>query len=231
MVASNFHASPPLLRWLATDSSLAVQHQVALNPSTPPDVLVTLSHHPSEDIRWTVARNWVTPPEILMSLANDPKDFVRASVADHPHTPPILLAQLANDPTHSVHRSVANNPHTPPTISAQLVPQASADCATDLEQLPPHRLLEILIYAIAGEIALVFATLMTHHIAISCIILTALLGEGVWIGIHIAGLPTLWQLCHPRKAWWMAHTGQHLARDYEATLQNFSALPRASHDP
>lgn len=29
-------------------------------------------------------------------------------------------------------------------------------------------------------------------------------------------VPSLWQLLHPRKAWWMAHTGRRIAEEYEA---------------
>lgn len=37
--------------------------------------------------------------------------------------------------------------------------------------------------------------------------------------------PSLWQLRHPRKAWWMAHTGRKIVDEYEAACEE--ALRRA----
>lgn len=46
------------------------------------------------------------------------------------------------------------------------------------------------------------------------------LAWGIWLAMLLTvgwiWHPTWWQLRHPRRAWWMAHTGQALARRYEA---------------
>jgi len=48
----------------------------------------------------------------------------------------------------------------------------------------------------------------------------------VWMGLGLIalfqGLPTVWQLRHPRQAWWMAHTGKRVLAEevaYEAELR------------
>ena len=59
-----------------------------------------------------------------------------------------------------------------------------------------------------------------NHLWTPAILLSGLLGGFILFLRH--GLPTVWQLRHPRQAWWMAHTGRRVVAEeaaYEAELR------------
>ena len=68
--------------------------ELASDPNTPVDVLVTLSSSNSTDVRAAVAANWSTPEAILESLASDPKSKVKSYLAVNPNASISLLTEL-----------------------------------------------------------------------------------------------------------------------------------------
>jgi hypothetical protein len=70
---------------------------LALQESTPPDVLVELATAGERTLRWAVASNPHTPPATLAALAKDESDLVRAALTWNPAFPDEHLPQLARD--------------------------------------------------------------------------------------------------------------------------------------
>ncbi len=97
-----------------------VRSEVAVNTSTPSDVLELLAKDHNDSVRRCVAINDVTPSEVLVSLANDEDWYVRFCVSENVHTPPNILVILAKDSNISVRLGVSKNLHTPPDTLAML---------------------------------------------------------------------------------------------------------------
>ena len=96
-----------LLRTWGPDS-LYVRKGVAVNPSTPLDVLRLLGNEVTESmwfVRAAVAENPNTPVDTLRILGNEATEsswLVRQAVAQNPSTPPDVLRLLGNKKTESV---------------------------------------------------------------------------------------------------------------------------------
>ena len=66
--------------------------ELALNPNTPQDILITLSQDKDKDVRCRVAKNLNTPNEILQELSNDKNNEVRQFALKN--------MEKLNDPSH-----------------------------------------------------------------------------------------------------------------------------------
>ena len=66
--------------------------ELALNPNTPQDILITLSQDKDKDVRCRVAKNPNTPNEILQELSNDKNNEVRQFALKN--------MEKLNDPSH-----------------------------------------------------------------------------------------------------------------------------------
>jgi len=72
--------------------------ELAYNPNTPPETLVTLATDEDSCVRWGVAKNPNTPVETLEFLATDKNSYVRCCVAINPNvTEEILLMVKAKN--------------------------------------------------------------------------------------------------------------------------------------
>lgn len=105
---------PEALALLAADLySSDVRYSVAINPATPPEMLVTLS----QDEHWAVRRGAVESPNVtrgmLARLSADSAPEVRVAVAEQKATPADVLAVLAGDESSEVAKRVARHPGTP----------------------------------------------------------------------------------------------------------------------
>jgi len=99
-----------------------VRYWVAMNPSTPVDLLRLLGNEATESewsVRKAVTKNPSTPEDTLRALGNPKTEsdgYVRHGVAQNPNTPEDTLRLLGNKKTESdgnVRQSVAQNPNTP----------------------------------------------------------------------------------------------------------------------
>ena len=70
---------------------------IAGNRSSPANVLALLAFHESVDVRIAVGENFSTPTEVLRHLACDESDDVRFNLADNHNVPVEILKILAND--------------------------------------------------------------------------------------------------------------------------------------
>jgi hypothetical protein len=62
---------------------------------------------------------------------------------------------------------------------------------------------------------------MFHEAIVGLVAFVIMLVSGSYFITLLYGRPTLWQIRHPRKAWWMAHTGKSVLAEevkYEAEL-------------
>jgi hypothetical protein len=77
-----------------------MRQNIAMNPSTPPDVLRQFAEDPW--LRQVIPSNPSTPPDILEQLADDINWIIRNYVALNPSTPVNVLKKLAGDVNDSV---------------------------------------------------------------------------------------------------------------------------------
>ncbi len=142
--AGNELTSSDRLTELATDSN-ELARQVALNPSTPPEVLQKLAHSSDATTRQHVAANPNTPTDVLLSLGSEfPEALLDNPIfslllLENPNlvheiplstlrsllkcetVPVSLLEQAANNSDMAVQLAVATNVHTPQTVLAKLM--------------------------------------------------------------------------------------------------------------
>ncbi len=85
------------------------QRLVALNPSTPPDVLGRLAENAHWYGRVGVAKSTMTPEETVRKLATDDDYEVRWTVASRPDAPKEVLSQLAEDEKRRVRSAASEN--------------------------------------------------------------------------------------------------------------------------
>lgn len=129
-VAKNPLAPPNVLRLLAEEQGghRQVVWYVGANPSTPVDVLETLTNDTSSYIRQHVAQNSSLPTYLIEKLADDPEVMVRAYVATNPSTPALigdaLLRNLATDSWWAARKTIAIYPRTPTNILNKLAHDA-----------------------------------------------------------------------------------------------------------
>jgi len=108
-------------------------HELAVNPSTSPEILKGLADKDLEYIpdrgngfiRVWVAGNPSTPVEVLEMLGNTDAKRVRSHVAGNPSTPVELLMILAEDAEEVVRKSVAKNINTPVEVLNRLADDRS----------------------------------------------------------------------------------------------------------
>jgi hypothetical protein len=125
-VAMNTSTPPDVLELLAKDSNDTVRRGVAMNYVTPSDILFSLAHDEDWYVRFRVSENTNTPPNILVILAKDSNISVRLGVSKNLHTPPDTLAMLAKDVEKYVRLGVAENVNTPPDALSHLTKDAYA---------------------------------------------------------------------------------------------------------
>lgn len=104
----------------STSSDKHVRGSVAMNPSTPADVLARMSTDSDDNVRYHVAKNPNTPASALARMSGDPDEYVRRSVAKNPNTPADALARLSADSSADVRHCVAGKSSTPADVLAKL---------------------------------------------------------------------------------------------------------------
>ena len=121
---------PARLAELSASVDNAVRRGVAMNSSTPGEVLMRLAED-SDFVREGVALNSSTPVEVLARLADDPGSTVRQQIKRHPtvrglqkeaevSTDEARLSELASSQFPSVLTSVAHNPSAPVELLTRL---------------------------------------------------------------------------------------------------------------
>jgi hypothetical protein len=68
--------------------------ELAINPSTQPDVLIKLSTDDDWRVRRNVALNRNTTPEMLEKLAVDEELYIRSLTAKNPNTPKYIKTYI-----------------------------------------------------------------------------------------------------------------------------------------
>jgi hypothetical protein len=120
-------STPAVLRALADDEDPGVRARVALNPSTPLDLLPALELADEQPVRIALAQNPNTPLELLETLARDyswSAQRIRLAVIRHPNVTPALLETLASDESIQVRNELARLPHIPATARQKLLDRA-----------------------------------------------------------------------------------------------------------
>lgn len=84
--------------------------QLAMDPSSSPEVLNELSKHESDDVRAFVARNSSSPVEVIVSLAEDDTLQVIKSAALNPELPEQVALKLASHRYLIVRLALSQNP-------------------------------------------------------------------------------------------------------------------------
>jgi hypothetical protein len=116
-VALNTAASS-LLNDLAKDADESVLRAVAINPSTPIELLTLLLKN--DLVRLTVGLNTSTPVEVLRELARDEDEKVRLGVALNTSAPAQVLKELAQDENEVVRFGVTSNTSAPAEVLEEL---------------------------------------------------------------------------------------------------------------
>jgi hypothetical protein len=145
-VAINLSTPADILRQLASDPSYPVCVNVASNPLTPPETLAQLAGHPNRNVREQVASNRSTPPEILLRLADDPDKNLRQGFARNSSTSPEILFRLAGDHDKEVRQRVASNPSTPTATLLRLADDPDKEVRSAVaynRSTPPEILLRL----------------------------------------------------------------------------------------
>ncbi|MEU4155306.1 hypothetical protein [Actinoplanes sp. NPDC026670] len=93
--------SRELAEQVAASGDLSAMASVAANPTTPPDLIDTLSRHPHAPIREALTGQDLTPEQVRR-LALDEDPAVRRAVAARPGLPDDLIRSLAADPDQAV---------------------------------------------------------------------------------------------------------------------------------
>ncbi|MDO8654823.1 MAG: hypothetical protein Q7R48_00070 [bacterium] len=144
---------PDVLSRLSQDDDPAVRAEIASNPATSEETLLSLTgdacehtryrlvhrnpdlslalleklaHDEAPLIRSMIAKRRETPSEILSELAKDEDRNVRAAAASNKNISPGVLAELAEDEDFFVRIYVAGNSRTPPGVLERLVQDDSA---------------------------------------------------------------------------------------------------------
>lgn len=99
----------PLSRELAeqvvASGDLEAMASVAANPTTPPDLIETLSRHPHGPIREALTHQDLIPEQVRR-LAHDADPTVRRAIATRPGLPDDLIRSLAADPDQAVRTAI-----------------------------------------------------------------------------------------------------------------------------
>ena len=112
LAAQDPDTPPEVLSLLARYSDIIVKEHVALNRSTPPEILEFLFHS-CPKVFLALAQNPSSPPSVLSGLAKK-QGWWQNYVAGNPSTPPETLALLAKHKDEKVRKWVAKNDNTPP---------------------------------------------------------------------------------------------------------------------
>jgi len=106
-----YETSDPLGRIQSGIADEEEKQRLALDPSTPPEVLKQLAEDENVKVRAWVSENPSTPPEVLRQLAQDGASWVRMEVAENLNAPRDVLAQLAQDENANVRGAAQENPN------------------------------------------------------------------------------------------------------------------------
>lgn len=95
-----------LFKWQQTQSSgysSEVKHNLARNPATPPDILISLSEI-SANLRAVIAENPKTPIDLLIKYSDDNDRYVLLNLARNPRVPDDVLIKLMKNPDTAIQR-------------------------------------------------------------------------------------------------------------------------------
>jgi hypothetical protein len=95
--------------------------KLASNPTTPIEILVSLSKDSNEDVRMAVAGNPNTPSEVLAELCKDKEEDVVVKAIENKHTPMSVILLLVNHQEDDIRSAVARKPNLPKEIEEILV--------------------------------------------------------------------------------------------------------------
>lgn len=157
-VTRNTNTPPETLRKLASEEKYRIY--VASNPSTPGDVLGSLSKDKSKSVRLYVTRNPNTPLTVLKDLANDTDieiaetaarivaeqqgEYTASAASKNPKTPPEVLEKLAQEAPWAVFP----HPNAPPELLVRFSKSANLEIRRYIAENPntPASILEDLAY-------------------------------------------------------------------------------------
>ena len=111
--ASNTLLTIDQMKKMVKDVNWLVRNNIAINPSTPEELLIYLSADRIMDVRATAAQNPRTPAEALATLAKDKSWEIREAVARNPKLDGKILDELADHWSWLVREAVAKNSNTP----------------------------------------------------------------------------------------------------------------------
>ncbi|WIE81300.1 hypothetical protein [Curtobacterium sp. MCSS17_016] len=111
-VASDARLTAEVADLLASDPEESVRGALALNPTTPDDIVLRMAED-TEYVRYMLCSRVNAPAAILLRNAADPTTRVRAAVAGNEGTPPDALARLAWDAEEWVQAAALRNASLP----------------------------------------------------------------------------------------------------------------------
>lgn len=118
-VAENPNTPQETLEHLSLDESEAVRHSVAKNPSITRAIATELFAD-TEGVHEGLALNPSTPTEILDKLAKEEDEYIRVFVASNKNTSAETLEEMISSPTAPLYTriviSIGENPNTPPRL-------------------------------------------------------------------------------------------------------------------
>lgn len=141
LVAMNKSTPADLLAELAKDNDERVIVNVADNPNTPPETLAGLAKSNDRDVLMRVAHNPSSPAEVLAMLGSNDSDAIRTLAAANPNTPVDTLITLLEDKNYYVRLQAAKNPSLPKDAIQDKVLMKKA--LADNPNTPPETLIKL----------------------------------------------------------------------------------------
>ena len=106
LIAEHPHTRVGTLARLANGAHAdLLRHELAKNPSTPPEVLQRWFDSADYLVQWGLALNPKTPPGVMERLAQSPDRYARMNLTYNPATPDAVLERLARDPDETLARN------------------------------------------------------------------------------------------------------------------------------
>lgn len=93
---------------------------IACDPNTPPNILVSLVNHEDPWVRWSVAQNPNTPIEVLNNFADENNVIMLSRLARNPAITVDILIKLAQSDHWTVRHFVTKHPNCPEAVKLWL---------------------------------------------------------------------------------------------------------------